>query len=134
MFTGSGFKINVPVSAVNTISRITTDTTGEQNFKLLVCLRLLTIDFSLKSIFIVSLWKSIGKLFLTTLKMFGNPRSCVVKNENRGKFDSEKPTFSVIFCGDSRYGVCSRDEYICLETGTSKTFRNRKTFNMFNIV
>ena len=51
------------------------------------------------------------------------------KHLTRAKFDSVQETFSVKSCDDTRCGTCGK-EYIYLETGNIKVFKNGKTFHV----
>ena len=48
----------------------------------------------------------------------------------KARFDIVKKISSVQICGDSRCGVCSRDNYIYLEIGSTKYFKNGKKFTV----
>ena len=50
---------------------------------------------------------------------------------SKAKFQSDTSTdYKVETCGDTRCGICSRDNYNYLETGNSKTFKNGLVFRV----
>ena len=52
------------------------------------------------------------------------------KQLTRAKFDMNEQEFNIKVCGDSRCGICSRDNFNYLETGNTKIFRNGKQFSV----